>query len=54
MKPMKPTTHPAHYPRLLPAQEKQCLFVNMSGPLSQVGAEIEARRLGHLAKADAA
>ncbi len=40
--------------RLLPAQEKQNLFDNMSGPLSRVIAEIQARWLGHLAKAEPA
>ena len=40
--------------RLLPPQEKQNLFDNMSGPLSQTRAEIQTRMLGHLAAADPA
>jgi len=38
--------------RLMPADEQQNLFNNMAGPLSQVSAEIIARQLGHLDKAD--
>ena len=40
--------------RLLPAQERQHLFDNMAGPLSQVSEAIRERWLGHVAKADAA
>jgi catalase len=40
--------------RLLPAQEKQNLFDNIAGPLSQVSDEIIQRQLGHFDKADAA
>jgi catalase len=40
--------------RLLPAQEKQNLFDNMAGPLSQVSVEIQQRMLAHLAQADPA
>ncbi|HEV7814970.1 MAG TPA: catalase [Janthinobacterium sp.] len=40
--------------RLLPAQEKQNLFDNLSGPLSQVSAEIVERQLVHFDKADPA
>ncbi|NMM36745.1 MAG: catalase [Glaciimonas sp.] len=40
--------------RLLPAQEKQNLFDNMAGPLSQVNVEIMERQLAHLDQADAA
>lgn len=40
--------------RLLPAAEKQNLFNNLSGPLSQVNADILARQLGHFDKADPA
>ncbi len=40
--------------RLLPAQEKQNLFDNISGPLSQVSVEIQSRMLVHLDKADPA
>ena len=40
--------------RLLPEQEKQNLFDNIAGPLSQVSDEIIQRQLGHFDKADAA
>ncbi len=40
--------------RLLPAREKQNLFDNLAGPLSQVGGEIIARQLGHFDRADPA
>jgi catalase len=40
--------------RLLPAPERQNLFDNIAGPLSQVDAEIQQRQLGHFDKADAA
>ncbi len=40
--------------RLLPAEEQQNLFNNMAGSLSQTFAEIQARMLGHLEKADPA
>ena len=40
--------------RLLPANEKQRLFNNLSGPLSQVPDEILQRQLGHFDKADPA
>ena len=40
--------------RLLPAQEKQNLFDNLSGPLSQVSDEILQRQLGHFDQADPA
>ena len=40
--------------RLLPPQEKQHLFDNIAGPLSQVSAEIQQRQLGHFDKADPA
>jgi catalase len=40
--------------RLLPAAEKQNLFDNVAGPLSQVSAEIRERMLGNLEKADPA
>ena len=40
--------------RLLPAQEKQNLFDNMAGPLSQVSAEIQQRMFAHLDRADPA
>lgn len=40
--------------RLLPQQEKQNLFDNLAGPLSQVKPETLARQLGHFDKADAA
>jgi catalase len=38
--------------RLLPPQEKQNLFDNIAGPLSQVPQEIQQRMLAHLDKAD--
>ena len=40
--------------RLLPPQEKQNLFDNLAGPLSQVSKEILQRQLGHFDKADPA
>jgi catalase len=40
--------------RLLPAAEKQDLFDNIAGGLSQVSAEIQQRQLAHFDKADAA
>jgi catalase len=40
--------------RLMPPDEQQNLFNNMAGPLSQVSAEIIARQLGQLDKADPA
>ena len=40
--------------RLLPAQEKQNLFDNLSSPLSQVSDEILQRQLGHFDQADPA
>ncbi len=40
--------------RLLPQQEKQNLFDNIAGPLSQVSAEIQQRQLAHFDKADPA
>ena len=40
--------------RLMPAREKQNLFDNISGPLSQVSAEIIERQLGHFDQADPA
>jgi catalase len=40
--------------RLLPAQERQNLFNNIAGPLSQVNAEIVARQLGQFDQADPA
>jgi catalase len=40
--------------RLMPAEEKQNLFNNIAGPLSQVSAEIIARQLGHFDQADPA
>lgn len=40
--------------RLLSASEKQNLFDNIAGPLSQVSPEIQQRQLGHFDKADAA
>jgi catalase len=48
------TTQAGNLFRLLPADERQKLFDNMAGPLSQVSAEIQARMFGHLDKADAA
>lgn len=38
--------------RLLPPQERQNLFDNIAGPLSQVSAEIQQRPLAHFDKAD--
>jgi len=40
--------------RLLPAQEKQNLFDNLAGPLSQVSEEILQRQLSHFDQADPA
>jgi catalase len=40
--------------RLLPADEKQALFDNLAGPLSQVPEEIVQRQLAHFDKADPA
>ena len=40
--------------RLLPLPEKQHLFDNIAGPLSQVSAEIQGRQLAHFDQADAA
>jgi catalase len=40
--------------RLMPAQEKQNLFDNLAGPMSQVSDEIVLRQLGHFDKADPA
>jgi catalase len=40
--------------RLMPADEQQNLFNNISGPLSQVSAEIIARQLAHFDQADPA
>jgi catalase len=40
--------------RLFPADEKQNLFDNLAGPLSQVSDEIIQRQLGHFDKADPA
>lgn len=40
--------------RLLPQQEKQNLFDNIAGPLSQVPREIQERQLAHFDKADPA
>ena len=40
--------------RILPADEKRKLFDNLSGPLSQVPADILQRQLGHFDKADPA
>ena len=40
--------------RLLPPQEKQNLFDNLSGPLSHVDEDILQRQLGHFDKADSA
>ncbi|WP_256078931.1 catalase [Massilia sp. YIM B04103] len=40
--------------RLLPEQEKQNLFANLAGPMSQVSDEIINRQLGHFDKADPA
>jgi catalase len=40
--------------RLLPAAEKQNLFDNIAGPLSQVSQEIQERQLAHFDKADPA
>jgi len=40
--------------RILPAQEKQNLFDNLAGPLSQVDEDILQRQLGHFDKADPA
>lgn len=40
--------------RLLPAQEKQNLFDNIAGPLSQVSEEIRQRQLAHFDRADPA
>ena len=40
--------------RLLPVDEKQALFDNLAGPLSQVPDEIVLRQLGHFDKADPA
>lgn len=40
--------------RLLPEKEKQSLFNNLAGPLSQVSTEIMQRQLGHFDKADPA
>ncbi len=38
--------------RLLPEQEKQNLFANLAGPLSQVDEDILQRQLGHFDRAD--
>jgi catalase len=40
--------------RILPASERQDLFDNLAGPLSQVSAEIQQRQLGHFDRADPA
>ena len=40
--------------RLLTEQQKQNLFDNLAGPLSQVSDEIVQRQLGHFDKADSA
>ncbi|NVD98590.1 catalase [Massilia sp. BJB1822] len=40
--------------RLLPEQEKQNLFANLAGPMSQISDEIINRQLGHFDKADPA
>ncbi|MBK1712363.1 catalase [Rubrivivax gelatinosus] len=47
-------TQPGNLFRLLSAEERQDLFDNMAGPLSQVDATLQDRWLGHLAKADPA
>jgi catalase len=48
------TTQAGNLFRLLPPDEKQALFDNLAGPLSQVSVEILNRQLGHFDKADPA